>query len=543
MKIKDIEINNFKNFKRLVIKDIPKETRLVVLIGPNGTGKTSLLEAFNFYQQQRGFLHQGDKGYFAKNNGVIDSVDVNNLVKISFHDCDNDDLVLKRGVIRKQFYFRTAYRNETDFISNEIKKQNNPEEEIRLPRLNFNDIAVSSNYQRLINRIFFSYYDINNETKIIKDVRDEPINIINNALINIFKNLKLQSGDILYKNHNFIFSKKKSDHNTEDIYYKNLSAGEKGVFDLVIDIVIKREIYKSSTYCIDEPEAHIHSKLQGIVLRELYKLIPSDSQLWIATHSVGMLNEAENIEHENPGSVIFLDFSNIDFDKEKILAPVNLSKAIRNKFYEYILGDFSKLILPSCLVLCEGSNIGNKRKNFDCDIYSKIFKDKFKDVDFISSGCCDEIINADEKFKGLFSLLDSKTKIIRLIDRDDYSDEQICNFKSVGINVLSKRNIESYLFDDEIIHKLFVLYGKLDLFDKYKVDKENILNNSQARDNSIDNLKSVSGEIYVLLKKQLSLTRCGNNVDAFMRDTLASLITPDTNVYKQLEEDIFGQSE
>ena len=140
-------------------------------------------------------------------------------------------------------------------------------------------------------------------------------------------------------------------------------------------------------------------------------------------------------------------------------------------------------------------------------------------------------------------MLDSKTKIIRLIDRDDYSDEQIYNFKSVGINVLSKRNIESYLFDDEIIHKLFVLYGKLDLFDKYKVDKENILNNSQARGNSIDNLKSVSGEIYVLLKKQLSLTRCGNNVDAFMRDTLASLITPDTNVYKQLEEDIFGQSE
>ena len=36
------------------------------------------------------------------------------------------------------------------------------------------------------------------------------------------------------------------------------------------------------------------------------------------------------------------------------------------------------------------------------------------------------------------------------------------------------------------------------------------------------------------------LTQCGNNPDPFMRDTLAPLITPDMDIYKELEAEIFG---
>jgi hypothetical protein len=42
------------------------------------------------------------------------------------------------------------------------------------------------------------------------------------------------------------------------------------------------------------------------------------------------------------------------------------------------------------------------------------------------------------------------------------------------------------------------------------------------------------------LKTILSLTQCGNNADAFLRDTIAPLVTSETEVYKQLEADIFG---
>lgn len=48
MKIKSIDLIKFKRFTQLQIVDIPKTAKLVILVGPNGSGKTSLFEAFNF---------------------------------------------------------------------------------------------------------------------------------------------------------------------------------------------------------------------------------------------------------------------------------------------------------------------------------------------------------------------------------------------------------------------------------------------------------------------------------------------------------------
>ena len=36
----------------------------------------------------------------------------------------------------------------------------------------------------------------------------------------------------------------------------------------------------------------------------------------------------------------------------------------------------------------------------------------------------------------------------------------------------------------------------------------------------------------------MSLAQCGNTADAFIRNNLAPLITPDTEIYKVLEVDI-----
>ena len=65
--------------------------------------------------------------------------------------------------------------------------------------------------------------------------------------------------------------------------------------------------------------------------------------------------------------------------------------------------------------------------------------------------------------------------------------------------------------------------------------KQQALANSANRGNAPDDLKSAAGEIYTELKKLLGLQRCGNSTDAFMRDTLAPLVSPPMATYQALK--------
>ena len=46
MRIKNIRLKNYKRFTELTITDVPATARLVVLVGPNGTGKSSVFASF-----------------------------------------------------------------------------------------------------------------------------------------------------------------------------------------------------------------------------------------------------------------------------------------------------------------------------------------------------------------------------------------------------------------------------------------------------------------------------------------------------------------
>ena len=46
MRIANIHLTSYKRFADLKIEDIPETARLIVLIGPNGTGKSSIFDSF-----------------------------------------------------------------------------------------------------------------------------------------------------------------------------------------------------------------------------------------------------------------------------------------------------------------------------------------------------------------------------------------------------------------------------------------------------------------------------------------------------------------
>lgn len=69
MKIKEVRLKRFKRFTDLTITGIPETARLIILVGPNGSGKTSIFEAFNHLYKWAGFKNVGSQDYIEKQDG------------------------------------------------------------------------------------------------------------------------------------------------------------------------------------------------------------------------------------------------------------------------------------------------------------------------------------------------------------------------------------------------------------------------------------------------------------------------------------------
>lgn len=78
MRITKLKLRNFKRFSDLTIDQIPTSSKLVLLIGANGSGKSSVFDAFDFLERSAaGRYHFNSydpttKLYYGKNNVVPD---------------------------------------------------------------------------------------------------------------------------------------------------------------------------------------------------------------------------------------------------------------------------------------------------------------------------------------------------------------------------------------------------------------------------------------------------------------------------------------
>ena len=91
MRIKRVQLDNYKRFNSLVIDEIPETARLVVVIGPNGTGKSSLFDAFLLKSQSSKSnynLDESRREYYIKETerGFAEfTQQLANTVQIEFH--------------------------------------------------------------------------------------------------------------------------------------------------------------------------------------------------------------------------------------------------------------------------------------------------------------------------------------------------------------------------------------------------------------------------------------------------------------------------
>ena len=412
---------------------------------------------------------------------------------------------------------RSAYRNDPDFHIDQLERTGDPLNEVRVNRMIDNDAAVSRNYQGLASQGLEDLYEHGEGSMTFDTYRRESIGDVREALGVLFPDLELNSLGNPLREGTFRFTKGVS----QGFVFKNLSGGEKATFDLILDLVVARRDYDNTVFCIDEPESHMNMRLQAKLLSVLYNLIPENCQLMLATHSIGMMRRARDIELNAPGSVIFLDFGDRNFDTPQIIKPAKANRTFWHRVYEVALDDLAALVAPSRVVVCEGEMGKN---SVDAPCYEQIFKDEFKDTRFAPMGGAREIEDDKRGLAEALRLLIDGLVVVRLIDRDDRTHIEIADLAAKGIRVLSRRNLESYLFDDEVLRALAVSTDKQEKADEILEKKRSIM--ATRPKHPPDNLKPPSGEIYNACKDVLSLTQCGNNASTFMRDTLAPLIKP-----------------
>jgi len=374
-------------------------------------------------------------------------------------------------------------------------------------------------------------YDVTNNQKTVVALREELIGQVRASMTRVFGDLVLNNLSDPLGSGAFFFEKGAA----KNFHYKNLSGGEKAAFDLLLDLHIKKRFHRDAIYCIDEVDTHLHTRVQGVLVRELVSILPEDAQLWITTHSLGVLRSADAMARSTPGSVCLIDFDSVDPDVPHEIVPSSLGRVSWEKMLSLALDDLSQLVAPSVVVVCEGSSIGTRRKDFDAEIYNRILGAHASGLVFVSGGSAKQLAATGASVRETLQKVSPASKVVVLADRDDRSAAEVAAFEADGSVMLPGRNLETFLFADDVIEALVNREGKQGLLPEALQVKKDALANSAARGNPADDLKSAAGEIYVGLKRLLALTRCGDSADTFMRDTLAPLITASMPTYADLK--------
>lgn len=512
MRIRSIHLKDFKRFVDLTIKDIPATARLVILVGPSGSGKSSVFEAINVWgKDQRNSSY--DSEYL-----IRDGEPTNSGLRIDFRalgvtiNADNPPSNLGEAC-----YIRSAYRHTSKFSVSTMAKIDESEYWRFDGQRNFStpDTEVQKNYQRVYWQIMKEVFTPEQRTNL--DIREQVIGQVRDSLQSIFPDLRLHSLQDPEGRGTFYFEK----GTAKKYNFVNLSGGEKAAFDLLLDFIIRREFYPNAAMCIDEPEAHMGLSAQSKLLEILYELIPENSQLWLGTHSIGILRASKKILEKKPGEVVFLDFSGHDFDQKVEMKPITQpDRELWQKLHQSVLEDLSGLLAPEKIIVCESDP---NSAAFDARCYNKIFAKSYPDALFVSAGGKSEL----NKIIPVLQDVIQKAEIFTMRDRDNLLPEKRKELIEQGTRVLTRRRIEDYLVDHEVLEKFA---------DAYKLDTGQL---QTLKNIDGDDAKGRSGQIYQKISNGYRLT-VGDDREEFLSDVLAPLFSEDMTVYQELEKDIFG---
>ena len=203
MRIKSVQLKNFKRFTDLTISGIPDSAKLVVVVGPNGCGKSSLFDAFShWYRMSTTGNWNGDLAFYKKEGDA--PFDLMQTVSVHLH---GGGQIGEGGL-----YVRTAYRHDADFQATRINAPEDPRA-MHSPMLQLRSIdtdkTVSDNFSRLVVESSSVLHDPKNRPLPAGELSDGMIGGVRKSLKAVFGNLTLHNlgPDFLTSRATFFFEK------------------------------------------------------------------------------------------------------------------------------------------------------------------------------------------------------------------------------------------------------------------------------------------------------------------------------------------------
>lgn len=536
MKIRKVRLHNgYKRFFDLTIDlgDYPK--RIIALVGPNGCGKSSVLDGLLFQANPWGAIGStGNKNYEYHSMNRIPGFDHTNVI-VDFVEGNYQTIreqKTKTGNEKTIFSLRSSYR----YNSNLKVQQSKATAEIKLNNYGATtssdlDDKMEENYRRL----YIKYNNYLNDSdckpseakqKIIGDLNSSIKKCLNLEIFSI-GNIESSQGTLYFK---------KMDH-PKEFEFNVLSSGEKEVVDVLLDFYLRQDEYNDTIFLLDEPELHVSTSIQKKLLLEINKLIGENCQLWVTTHSIGFLRALQDELKDDCQIIQFEDGLNLASEAQ-MLTPMKKTVATWRKIFEIALDDLAHLVCPKQIIYCEGKDKpgqNGQEKGFDAMVFNNIFSEKYHETLFVSSGGNTEPDQRSEIAFAILSKVFSSIQILVLKDRDissgkktSESDRQIY-FKSNPQNhrILKRWEIENYLFDKEVLKK-YCLMNEKDFdeaaYDSFVTDIEN--QNIKDETNRIKNFCSITTSLKAEIFK-LELSKC---------------ISEDMNVFREFEDCIFKRN-
>ena len=518
MRVSGVKIaGSFKRFGSLEISSIGPEVDLVVMLGPNGSGKSSVFDAFLHWARGCGRQRNTNVpgAYFEAETGSYAAP------QVMLHD---SVLSVQPGSL---LHVRTAHRNTPDVLAHTVEKQPEFGKCSRFDRMIDTDAALGKHYQRIVARFLpvLSNLESGDAAGDLETIRSE-LAPVQDSLARVLPHLRFTGLGDPTSEGSFYFIR----DDVRNFRYENLSGGEKAVFDLLLDVHVAATELGTPLVCLDEPEIHLNPDVHAAVLAELMGLLPTGSQLWIATHSVGMIRRAFEISAREPHRIAFLDFGQVQGPAPDVrMEPERPSRQLLGEAMSVALHDLAGLLAPEVLVVCEGSQHSDRKRAFDERIYRKIFGDLYQRVEFISSGGKGDLEHA----AAIAAVIAPGTRLLKLRDRDDLTDDDRDRLldDDPGLRVLKRRSLESYLLDDEVLEALVAARGSRvgdALGELRTVRDEAIRPNGSA--------KGALGAVFDVAKRVLGdAEQLGENSSQFSAGVLAALIVPGMNIRTELE--------